>query len=134
MSLHRLGTSLRSTEYGVFVHYKYILLCWVLFSGPRKRELCVLVAQHKKKSAATLKGVWSSTLTQTALCCCAALLHCLSIETWERSSQIRIGKHLVHIYPEKFASDTNRLDQWREEAYFLSIFRLGTVSELEVIN
>lgn len=65
MSPHRLGTSPRNTEYGVFVHYKYILLCWALFSGPTKRETCVLVAKHKKKSAATLKGVWSSTLSQT---------------------------------------------------------------------
>lgn len=77
--------------------YKYILLCWGLFSGPRKREICVLVAKHKKKSAATLKGVWSSALTKTAHYWCAALLHCLSIETWDRSSQIRVGKHLVPI-------------------------------------
>lgn len=133
-SLHRLGTFPRNTQYGVFVHYKWILLCLVLFSGPRKREICVLVAKHKKKSAVTLKGVWSSSLTQTAFYCCTALLHCLSVETWDRSSQIGIGKHLVHIYLEMFASDSNCLDQLRGGAYFLSIFRLGTVSEFEVIN
>lgn len=68
------------------------------------------------------------------LCSSATDSPWLRVETWDRSLEVRIGEHLVRIYPEKFASDTNCLGRWREGVYFSSIFRLGAVSELEVIN
>lgn len=131
------STPLRNPQRGAFVRCKSALLCRVLPSGPGKGVLRILVdVEESCDGSVSWRGGWSSPPLprQPPWPLCSSATDSPWVETWDRSLEVRIGKHLVHIYPEKFASDTNCLGRWREGVYFSSIFSLGAVSELEVIN
>lgn len=102
------GTSLRSSQHDVFVRYKAVpgAVQWPW----EERALYFGGRGQRGRSAATAlpTGLWSRA-APCRFCSAPTDSRRLRVETRDRSSPVRIGKHLVHIYPEKFASDIDFL-------------------------
>lgn len=125
---------LRNAPCSVFIRYECFA---VLYSGPGKSMRCILVGTGSSSEVCSANRAVEQRTDRDSpsqLCRSPTDSQWLRVETRDRSSQVRTREHLVHIYPEEFASDTNCSGWWGEGVYFSSIFRLGTVPELEVIN